>query len=447
MKLKKTSLVLLCLILLAGAMPASLAQEAAVLTLGAGAPIPYLTGYTSRLIKDAALLQGITGRVDLRFEQPDARTLSPQFNVSIHIQNISLTEDVLALFFRAEFPDFLPLSYGTAWESYARSVPFLVPLVDGQHLPFLNLYQEGHPDGEKSMLCLVVYTLQDPVSDQALISFKVNFNEKAGGEDRAPQVRVDTSRAQDLTRAVNPQTPLRFQFEISKGHLIDYQFTLCRVSFGPFGNRILIRNRDDGRGIGLLPCVLQDEAGRALTVIPTGFSGSGLASPAKPVDVYNEVLFLGGEGSKTLRLVPFQSYTKEGSQDAPVALPLFRDYPYSLPLSPVSELTIHGLKIDEQGLSIHHSITGPGTVNFQLGDADSQPISKLNNQAVGFIGYDLGRDSLVASLLWSGEYKNQPVSRVTPKDIKQAQTLLIDLSSQRFEDRLVEDLAVTIPLK
>lgn len=114
MKLKKTSLVLLCLILLAGAMPASLAQEAAVLTLGDGAPIPYLTGYTSRLIKDAALLQGITGRVDLRFEQPDARTLSPQFNVSIHIQNISLTEDVLALFFRAEFPDFLPLSYGTA---------------------------------------------------------------------------------------------------------------------------------------------------------------------------------------------------------------------------------------------------------------------------------------------------------------------------------------------
>ena len=44
----------------------------------------------------------------------------------------------------------------------------------------------GLPTGETALM-QSFGALQDPVSDQALISFKVNFNEKAGGEDRAPR--------------------------------------------------------------------------------------------------------------------------------------------------------------------------------------------------------------------------------------------------------------------
>ncbi len=434
MMMKKTLAFLLATLILLSLMPLSLAEGR--LILGDGAPIPYLKGFTSRLIKDAAMLPGITGQTDIRIHQEDGRTQNKQGQIAIHIQNIALTDDAMAVFYRAEFPDFLPLEYGSAQESYDQAAPFVMPYINGEHLPHVNIWEEGHPDGDKALQCLAVLTLENPVPDGAMLSFG----------DASP-VRIDRSQAKDPTRAVKPKQQITLNYERFSGKAITFQATIARVSFGPFGNRILVLNRDDGRsGIDALPCVLEDEAGKRLPMILTGYQGSSLASPVNPIEVHNEVYFLGGEDMTTLRLIPYQDMEKDREKPLPAALPLTGPFPARVPLSNGAEMTIHAVQINENGCTIHHSATGPDYVTFEVGDADHKPIQKLNEQAVTFDGYDLKAQALVSSLLWVSEYKGQPVSRVSDTDIKQAHTLLVS-GSWRYETRTLPDLAVEVPLK
>lgn len=435
MTIRKTFAAILAALILMSLVPLALAENFPAVMLGDGAPIPYLEGFTSRLIKDTALLPGITGHTDIRFQQEDAQTMDNQGEVSIHIQNIALTDDVLALFFRAEFPDFIPLHYGTAQESYNRAAPFVMPRTEDGHPHMVNAWREGHPDGDKALQCLIVFTLESPLPDGAVLSFY--------GKG---QLRIDKSQAKDTTRAVNPMQPVRFNFEHRPGENIDYQFKVARISFGPFGNRLVIINRDDGRGIGDLPCLLSDEAGRPLPVIPTGYRGSSLASPVNPVDMYNEVLFLGGEDMSALRLTPVQNIESSLEAPEPAVLPLTGPFPAVLTLSSGAELTIHGTQVNGNGYTIRYSKSALEYVSFTLGNAQGRPLRKLDDLTVGFDGFDLKAQAMVASKLWVAEYKGQPVSRVSEEDIKQAQTLLAQ-GSWRYETRPLPELAVELPVR
>lgn len=434
MMIRKPLAAFLAALILISLLPPAMAEE--TLTLGDGAPIPYLKGFESRLIKDASMLPGVTGAADIRFRQPDWHTQNPQSHVAIQIQNVALTDDALALFFRAEFPDFLPLEYGSAPESYSRAVPFVMPLANGQSLSPVNIWSEGRPDGEKALLCLSLFTLENPLPDGAVLSFS----------QADARLILDKSRASDATRAVAPMQPARFQYERSPGESLDYQFKVARVSFGPFGSRLLIINRDDGRGIGMLPCVMEDEKGQRLPVIQTGYNGSGLASPVNPVEVYNELLFLGGEGMAALRLIPYQSLETNKDKPALMSVPLAGPFPARLPLPGGAELSIMKALVDEHGYTVYYSAAGPDHLSFSLGDSEGRPIQKLSDQAVGFDGFDLKAQALVSSGLWVAEYKNKPVPRVSGADIRQAQTLLVEAGG-RYETRTLPELAVEVPLQ
>ncbi|MGI6687235.1 MAG: hypothetical protein ACOX6Y_02540 [Christensenellales bacterium] len=434
MMIRKTFTTLLAAFILLGLVPLALAQN--TLTLGDGAPIPYLEGFTSRLIKDAAMLPGITGQTDIRFQQKDGRAMDNQGTVDIHIQNIALTDDAMALFFRAEFPKSLPLEYGSAQESYSHAAPYVMPSVNGERLPHVNAWLEGRPDGNKALQCLAVFTLENPIPDGAKLSF-------GGG----PHVILDKSRSKDATRAVNPNQPVKLKYQRYLGSTIDFQATIARVSFGPFGNRILVLNRDNGRsGIEALPCALEDEAGNRLPVIETGYKSSNLASPANPEETYNEVLFLGGENAKALRLIPVQTREIEREMPAPHVILLTGPFPARAALSKEAELTVHSVRVNENGCTILYSIDGPDYVSFLLGDAQGNPIRKLNDQAVGFDGFDLPAQAVVCSMLWVAEYKGKPVSRVSGEDIRQAQALLVH-NGWLDETTLLPELTVEVPIQ
>ena len=433
MTIRKSLAAFLAALILLGLLPLAMAEK--TLALGDGAPIPYLKGFESRLIKDANMLPGVTGAADIRFRQEDGHTMNNQGQIAIHIQNIALTDDAIALFFRAEYPDFIPLEYGSAPESCSWAVPFVMPDVDGTQLSSVNTWREGHPDGDKVLQCLQVITLEKPIPDGSALSF---------GD--AGQVTLDKSQARDDTRAVDPMLPVKFSYERSPGESLDYQFKVARVSFGPFGSRLLIINRDDGRGIGMLPCVMEDEKGQRLPVIQTGYNGSGLASPVNPVEVYNELLFLGGEGMAALRLIPYQSLETNQDKPALVSVPLAGPFPAKVPLPGGAELSIMKALVDENGYTVYYSVAGPDHVSFSLGDSEGRPLRKLSDQAVGFDGFDLKAQALVSSGLWVAEYKNKPVPRVSGADIRQAQTLLVE-TGWRYETRTLPELAVEVPLK
>ncbi len=435
MMIRKSLAAFLAALILLGLLPLAMAEK--TLALGDGAPIPYLKGFESRLIMDANMLPGVTGAADIRFRQEDGHTMNNQGQIAIHIQNIALTDDAIALFFRAEYPDFIPLEYGSAPESCSWAVPFVMPDVDGTQLSSVNTWREGHPDGDKVLQCLQVITLENPIPDGSALSF---------GD--AGQVTLDKSQARDDTRAVDPMLPVKFSYERFPGQTaISYQAKIARVSFGPFGNRVLVLNRDDGRGgIDTLPCVLEDEAGNRLPVIETGYRGSSLASPVNPVETYNEVLFLGGEDMKTLRLIPCQSLETKGDKPAPVSIPLAGPFPVRAPLPGGAELTVMKALVDENGYTVYYSIAGPDHVSFSLGDSQGRPLRKLSDQAVGFDGFDLKAQALVSSGLWVAEYKNKPVPRVSGADIRQAQTLLVE-TGWRYETRTLPELAVEVPLQ
>ncbi|NLA54594.1 MAG: hypothetical protein GX858_09645, partial [Clostridiales bacterium] len=99
MTIPKTLAALLAALVLFTFLPLSLAEDIPTVILGDGAPIPYLSDFTSRLMKDSAMMPGITGSTDLIWLQ--AGDLGSQ--VTVQLQNIALTDDVLAVFYRAQY--------------------------------------------------------------------------------------------------------------------------------------------------------------------------------------------------------------------------------------------------------------------------------------------------------------------------------------------------------
>ncbi len=440
MTIRKTLSALLASLMLLSLLPLALAEGPAPLTLGDGAPIPFLEGFTSRLIRDPALMAGITGQVDLRFRQDDFRSKGP---IDIQLQNIALTDDVLAIFFQVDFKDKLPLEYGTAQESYDWIVPHVMPQVDGERR-LLNIFSEGRPISDKAMLCLTLYSLKKPIPDKAVLRFNVDLDDQSGDKSQVRELKVDKSKMQDATRAVSPELPVALQFKRSEGRAqVNYQFKVDRVSFGPFGNRLLITVRDDGRDPGGFPCLLFDDKGQMLQEIPKGYQSSSLASPAKPVDVPNEIWFLGGEDTQSISLVPVEIIDVGGDEPVRPSFPIEGPFPASSKAHHGNTVTVNRFLLDESGFTVYYTMDGPGYVSFTLGDSLGKA---FDFPFITFSGYDLPSQSLVMSGLWDAEYKGKPVARVSAEQLKEVKTLLF-AGGYKEVDKPLHDLAVQVPLK
>ena len=184
------------------------------------------------------MMPGITGSADLSWQQ--AGNLGSQ--VTVQVQNIALTHDVLAVFYRAEYEEPLPLIYGASPISYERAAPYLNPSLNGSPLPIIGLFMEGHPDGDKAVFCLAVFSLKTPVPDQATLAIEDIYNAHSQQYDAISKIIIDRSQAKDPTIAYNLNLPQNFTYERYPGQNSNFAFTVRRVSFGPFGNRIHLSN-------------------------------------------------------------------------------------------------------------------------------------------------------------------------------------------------------------
>jgi len=432
---KLTAMLAAALLLIAGLTPA-LAQTP-VLHLGDGAPIPFVVGWRSRLMAAPAALPGITGQVSLTWKQENYKSNDPQPNIAIELQNIALTDDALALFFRAEYPDYLPLEYGAAQLSYDWALPHISLGLQGKdYLPIVSLWSEGRPDGERAVLGMRVYTLEEPIPDGAVLLL---------GPDELP-LRIDRGGAHDPTRAVVPNQPVTLEYQRYQGRDTGQEFTVKRVSFGPFGNRLLIVNLDKGRDTAFTAFRLRDDAGQPLPVISQGSTYSTLASPANPVPMHNELWFFGGENAAAIDLIPIQTLQQNEPDFHRDELPLDGAFPATITLKDGSHVTVNSVQVDESGFHVSYiTDTESAAASFYPGDAQGESLSdKLFY--VSSNSFDQRERTFLMDGLWMAEHKGQPVARVTAEDMKAMRTLLISSFSQ-FYEKPMPDLAVRVVLK
>ncbi|NLG57419.1 MAG: hypothetical protein GX540_03285 [Clostridiales bacterium] len=441
MTIRKTLAALLAALALMLVLPPALAAEAPVVALGDGAPIPYLEGFSSRLIKDPGQLSGISGETNLSWQQ--ANNIGAGL-VSLTVENIALTPDILAVFYRAEFEKPPTLHYGTASKSYELAAPYLSISLNGDRLPVMDHFCEGYPEGDRRIHCLRLFSLEAPLPDQAVLTFHADYNSDTRQHDSALSVQIDQSRASDPTVGHDIDLPISLSYHRTPGQKTDFQFTIKRVSFGPFGNRIHLIIRDSGQDSGILSLYLKDDKGRTLPIWRMRNITHSLASPLNPVDMHNEIWFFGGEDAESLALVPI----KTSEQTTPTlpfySLAMDSAFPVTLPLENGSSLTVKGVQVEESGFTISYTASIAFEANFRPGDSQGQELRDL--YYVGANSYDLPSETLLAQGLWMSEYKGQPIKRVSEKELSTFTSLLVSSYAQK-DEMPVPELMVTVPLK
>lgn len=413
------------------------AEQVPVVRLGDGAPIPYLEGHTSELVRDARMLEGITGEVDLQWD-----TIENGKRFTIRVQNIAVTDDVLVIFYLAQSESPLQLHFGPSLVGYKMAIPslsFAQPYPD-----IISAFLEARPAMERQLQGLVVYSLAEPLADGAEIAFQPM------GENYEPlapvQIRIDRSGATDPTRELALGQQANFRYERYHNQMTDFEISFERLSFGPFGNRLLYTIKDKGRNSGELTAVLEDDQGNMLPIRRMSNLTNTTASPRKPIVMHNEIWFLGGEESALVRLVPVQVKDQNAPSTILHALPIDSPMPFTLEMKNGYRLTITDIQIDEQGFDVHYAAdTGDG-LDIRLGDAQGIPLKDEDFFTINSEAYDLPGQTLIKRGSWMAEHEGQPVSRNTQEDIQRFRTLVIGSYLEDHHIKLPE-LAVEIPAK
>lgn len=90
---------LLALLLL----PAALAEEtlpSVHVILGDGEPIGYFDGFEGNFLQNGDSVKGVTGRLSLSYEVEGYITQNGQRKMRVDLENITLTDDVMVLYYR-----------------------------------------------------------------------------------------------------------------------------------------------------------------------------------------------------------------------------------------------------------------------------------------------------------------------------------------------------------
>jgi len=417
-----------------------------VVKLGDGAPIPYFNVFESELLTGAEAIAGITGAVQGNFIQ---RFQDAQGEHAIEgaLQNLMLTDDVLALFFtlrldgdfQAEAGD---MQYGKNW---AIKVPPV--FVNGKHLETLNInfLREGHLLDARTLACIGVMSLEKPLADGQVLTIGPEFDEEKNQYVGGIPVVVNRNAAKDPTIGYTPMQVATQSFSYVKGgRNEEYQYVVERVAKTPFGNRILINFRDIGGTTACMPMQIIDATANVLPVFSATYTSHSEASREHPQQMRNEVWFYGGLDSDTLRIMPEQDIpVKYHSNTMKTAYVSLDSLPIRVKLDNGSALTITAVSVTKDGFLVEYLPEGhTGYLEFDLANAQNQ---QLNLNFVSFDETTPVKERLMSGGYWSREYKDRIVSAVTQKDLDQIKTLSIDY--RMGESRLLEDMAVKINLK
>lgn len=420
--------------------PYVLAEEEAdgAIVIGDGAGIPYLEGFESDLLSNADTISGITGAL------PDiVATLPTDTGVwTLHLQNLLLTDDVLGCFFTQTYSQPIPYEGEGA---YAYSFASLWPdiLLDGESFPILSQFSEGHPIDAYSQYSFMLCSLADPIRDGQILTLGATWNLDKQEWEGGVRLRVDRSNAKDPTVAYQPMLRVQKPMVLWEGeNAVDYDFTVRRVAYTPFGNRVLIRFTGTGEYNQYLDYQLLDQDGQALNLIPPSLRFQSNASLEHPVATDNEVWFFGGENSRSLTLMPLGGNARDERNADRVASVSLGTLPADVLLENGVTVHVDRCAVTEGGFLALYSTDGyAGYVSFDLGDADGNSLGFIFNSYLmdqhsrGLLGY---------GGYWSEEYQGKTVPRVSPDQLSHAQTLLINYTVGC--PRALDDYAVNITL-
>ena len=430
--------------LLLAVLPGAYAQSEtnATVVIGDGASIPYLEGIESRLVSDAASIAGITGA----FPDTEVYAVSDLQSWTgtwcYELENLVLTDDVLGVFFKQTYSEPIPYD-GHGGYDYNLTARIPNILVDGENLSTLSQFSEGYPIDDTSQYSFVLMSLPQPIADGQTLTFGAQWNSDLQAWEGGVSVTVDRSRANDPTVAYTPSLNVKKTMALWEGNAaVEYDFTVERVAYTPFGNRMLIRFTGTCERNQYLDCRLTDDTGAMLNLIPTMQRFQTNASAEHPVENLNEIWFFGGEGSQSLTLVPLGGNWETSNTSHRTASVTLNSFPADVTLENGVTLRVESCALDEGGFYALYTTDGyAGYVSFDLGDAAG------NSLGLVFAGYQLDDHSL--GLLgyggyWCEEYQGNTVSRVTPEQLAQVKTLLIDYTVGFPE--LIEDEKIQVDL-
>lgn len=412
---------------------AASAEGSAVVRLNDGAPIPYLDGINSDLIVDADGLRGVTGAIA-------GAPVLQMGGASCTLQSLTLTDDVLAICFLAEWEE--PLSF---WAGQMQhGINFMVPYADltvaGAYLPQLSTMREGWLVNEQAMECLYVQSLSEPLANGAVLTIGGEMTEDGsvvGGFD----VTIDRSGVSDPTVAFQPMQSARVAYPLERGSsaVHDCEFVVERVSFTPFGNRLVLNEKTLQDFFAFNNFTLRDDAGKELAMTRYAEMYSFLASAEHPVWMRNEVWFAGGQSARSLTLVPYQ-YTGANEEIVDTFVPL-DSLPASVMLHNGAELQVSDFHMDGNGFEV--SILGRGGAYWLRGLADEAGNELKLNYTLGS-RFDHATGVRVESGSWSEEYKGRTVPMVTEEELSQVRGILFSYGNPQGVP--AEEFAVTVPL-
>ncbi|MBE0601149.1 MAG: hypothetical protein IH607_05125, partial [Firmicutes bacterium] len=412
-----------------GLVPGATAQSETDTTvvIGDGAPIQYLEGFESVMVQSTEQIRGITGAFS-------GVQVSQQSNIQIvgeespgiwtfDLQTLVLTDDVLGLFFKQTYSQ--PIVYRSMTKinlSTAAMMPEI--LVDGEILHNVNEFKEARPIDAYSQYSFVLWSLPQPVKVGQVLTFGAQWNETLQTWEGGVQVMVDRSQADEPTVSYNPAITVQKSMALWQGSAaVRYHFTIDRVAYTPFGNRMLIRFTGTSEDSQYLDCILLDAAGNTLNMIPTMQKFQTNASAEHPVVNVNEVWFFGGEDSQSLTLIPLGGNWQTSNKARRMASVALDELPADIALENGLVLHVERCEIQESGFYVRYTTDGyAGYVDFDLGDANG------NSLGFPFGSYHLddhSRRLLGYGGVWAEEYKGETISRVKQKQLAQVKTLLI----------------------
>lgn len=401
----------------------ALAEEQTV-TLGDGSPIAYFEGFESNIIADPSAVAGITGAIEGSYVLESTGGTQGSISRTITLQNIAVTDDFYALFFKMTYDAPIPFPDGKMQFNLNWEVPFIPLYFNGSTVDFLDMFlREAHLINDRELLCMAAYSLEEPLPmGQELAIAAVN---KDGHLAPAIPFTLNFSRQQDPTVSYTPMLTVESNpMAVPEDRENGLTTVIERIAFTPFGLRIVLNNQDIGNGT-YFNYVFADSQGALLSPYTNVWRSNSTASREHPAWTLNETWFLGGNAISTIQLVPVRHDVpgKEYQQATRTAYVPIDSLPATVPLEGGGIVHVQAVSLEKDGFMVSYTVEGyADNLYFDLAGTGNRP---LNLNFISIRDEDLVSGLLKQGGYWSSEYKGRTVARVSAEDLHQVKELSI----------------------
>ena len=354
-----------------------------------------------------------------------------------------MTDDVLGVFYIQHSQT--PLTYRCNaqpdWNEQAYPL-----LVEGDY-NFIDTFREGRPIDGYAQYCMMLYTLEEPLENDAVLLFGAEWNNDKEQYEGIKRVVVDRSHANDPTQAITPMTHIQATFDQGEeNHNNAYDFVIERVARTPFGNRLVLNFKGVSERTQCMTFRLLDENGEPLFMTNPTTTYWLDASREHPVQRRQEAWFFGGDDGKSISLAPVGSAWLSHEQTGRKAVVPLSSLPTDITLENGTVMHIESCDIIRGGIEVLYSLKGADSFAcFDLAGVDGRSLGLGLQTAWGpWQSADRVRRLYSYYDSWAGIVDGRVVCRVTEEQLKQAENLIVDYTVG--DQRLLVDDAITIPL-